>query len=89
MEVKCKFKEMTQTQFLTPEESFAVDGALLSQHEKFLTRLTISSRRLLIHIASHYQIEVESLTADQIIDWFELDAKIRHEQGSGAAFLQW
>lgn len=80
---------MTQTQFLAPDESLAVDGALLSQHEKFLTRLTISSMRLLIHIASCYQTQVECLTASQVIEWFEQDAKIRHEQGSEAAFLKW
>jgi len=76
-------------QFLTPEEAIAVDGALLPQHEKFLTRLTISSMRLLIHIAQDYQITVEELTPDQIIKWFEQDAKIRHEQGIQAAFLKW
>ncbi|AFY74654.1 hypothetical protein Syn7502_02702 [Synechococcus sp. PCC 7502] len=76
-------------QFLSTDESIAVDGALLSQHEKFLTRLTISSMRLLIHIAQDYQVTVEELKADQVIKWFERDAKIRHEQGSEAAFLKW
>jgi hypothetical protein len=77
------------SQFLSPEESFAVDGALLPQHEKFLTRLTISSMRLLIHIAQDHKTTVEELTPEQIIKWFEGDAKIRHEQGSDAAFLKW
>jgi len=76
-------------QFLSPEESLLVDGALLSQHEKFLTRLTISSLRLLNHIAQEYQVAIEHLTPTQIIEWFERDAKIRHEQGSEAAFLKW
>jgi hypothetical protein len=38
---------MTNEQFLTPEESADVDKALLTSPEKFLTRLTISSLRLL------------------------------------------
>jgi hypothetical protein len=76
-------------QFLSAEESIAVDGLLLPQHEKFLTRLTISSMRLLIHIAQDYKIPVEELSATQIMEWFEQDAKIRHEQGSAAAFLKW
>jgi len=76
-------------QFLSVEESFAVDGLLLPQHEKFLTRLTISSMRLLIHIAQDYKTTVEELSASQVMEWFERDAKIRHEQGSEAAFLKW
>lgn len=76
-------------QFLSAEESIAVDGLLLPQHEKFLTRLTISSMRLLIHIAQDNKTTVEKLTATQIMEWFERDAKIRHEQGSEAAFLKW
>ena len=77
------------TQFLSPEESAAVDKALLASHEKFLTRLTISSLRLLTHIAQDTGVAVEELTPEQVIDWFENDSKIRHEQGSDAAFLKW
>jgi hypothetical protein len=76
-------------QFLTLEESAQVDSALLSTHEKFLTRLTIASLRLLTHIASSYQLPVEALTPAQIIAWFEQDSKIRREQGAAAAFLKW
>ncbi|HEY9634410.1 MAG TPA: hypothetical protein V6D14_13430 [Coleofasciculaceae cyanobacterium] len=77
------------TQFLTLEESADVDKALLSAHEKFLTRLTISSLRLLQHIAKDTGIAIEELTHQQVIDWFEKDGKIRREQGSDAAFLKW
>lgn len=77
------------TQFLTPEESADVDKALLSLHEKFLTRLTISSLRLLKHIAKDSGLTVEELTHQQVIDWFEKDGKIRREQGVEAAFLKW
>jgi hypothetical protein len=77
------------TQFLTPEESADVDKALLSLHEKFLTRLTISSLRVLKHIAKDTGVTVEELTHQQVIDWFEKDGKIRREQGVEAAFLKW
>ncbi|MBD2774726.1 hypothetical protein [Iningainema tapete] len=76
-------------QFLTEEESVKVDAALLSSPEKFLTRLTISSLRILKHIAHEYGVAVEDLTAQQIIAWFEKDGKIRREQGVEAAYLKW
>ncbi|HEY9875581.1 MAG TPA: hypothetical protein V6D12_19270 [Candidatus Obscuribacterales bacterium] len=81
--------QQPSTQFLSVEESNKVDSALLSTHEKFLTRLTISSLRLLKHIAQDEGIAVEDLTAEQVIAWFEEDAKIRREQGNDAAFLKW
>jgi hypothetical protein len=76
-------------QFLSPEESADVDKALLSSPEKFLTRLTISSLRLLKHIAKDTGVTVEELTHQQVVDWFEKDGKIRREQGIDAAFLKW
>jgi hypothetical protein len=81
--------QQPSTQFLTLEESAKVDAALLTSPEKFLTRLTISSLRLLKHIAQEYDVAVENLTAHQIIDWFEKDGKIRREQGVEAAYLKW
>ncbi|MGV2826595.1 hypothetical protein [Myxosarcina sp. GI1(2024)] len=76
-------------QFLSPEESADVDAALLSNSEKFLTRLTISSLRLLIIIAQDTGVAVEELTHKQIIAWMEQDSKIRREQGVDAAVLKW
>lgn len=76
-------------QFLSAEESAKVDAALLSSPEKFLTRLTVSSLRLLKHIAQDYGVKMEDLTAEQVVAWFEKDRKIRHEQGLEAAFLKW
>lgn len=81
--------QQPSTQFLTLEESHSVDAALLSSPEKFLTRLTISSLRLLKQIAQDYNIAIEDLTAEQVIAWFEKDGKIRREQGVDAAFLKW
>lgn len=77
------------TQFLSLEESAKVDAALLSSPEKFLTRLTISSLKLLKHIAQEYNIAIEDLTTQQVIDWFEKEAKIKREQGIEASFLKW
>lgn len=76
-------------QFLTVEESNAVDAALLASHEKFLTRLTISSLKLLKQIAKDEGVAIEELTPEQVIAWFEKDGKIRREQGPDAAFLKW
>ncbi len=76
-------------QFLTLEESAKVDAALLSSPEKFLTRLTISSLKLLKHIAEETGVAIEDLTAPQVVAWFEKDGKIRREQGIDAAYLKW
>ncbi len=81
--------QQPSTQFLTLEESAKVDAALLSSPEKFLTRLTISSLKLLRHIAQEYGIPIEDLTTQQVIDWFEKDGKIRREQGIEASYLKW
>lgn len=79
----------TPTSFLTADESAQVDMALLSSSEKFLTRLTISSLRVLQQIGRDQGIAIEDLTPQQIISWFENDSKIKREQGIEAAFLKW
>lgn len=82
-------QQQPSSQFLTLEESNSVDAALLSSHEKFLTRLTISSLKLLKHIAEENGVAIEDLTAQQVVAWFEKDGKIRREQGTDAAYLKW
>ncbi|UKO99270.1 hypothetical protein [Nostoc sp. UHCC 0870] len=81
--------QQSSTQFLTLEESAKVDAALLSSPEKFLARLTISSLKLLKHIAQEYGVAIEDLTTQQLIDWFEKDGKIRREEGIETAYLKW
>ncbi len=76
-------------QFLTPEESAAVDGALLTTPEKFLTRLTLSTAKLLSYIAKDLDTSVESLTTEQIIQWFEADSKRKQQDGVNASVLKW
>jgi hypothetical protein len=81
--------QQPSTQFLTLEESAKVDAALLSSSEKFLTRLTISSHKLLKYIAQEYGVTIEDLTTQQLITWFEKDAKLKREQGIEASYLKW
>ncbi|MEM7793929.1 MAG: hypothetical protein AAF579_05665 [Cyanobacteria bacterium P01_C01_bin.118] len=76
-------------QFLTPEESAEVDKALLTTPEKFLTRLTLSTAKLLAFIASDLEITVDQLTTEQIIAWFEADSKRKQDQGINASVLKW
>ena len=82
---------MTQVpdQYMTSEESADVEAALLTSPEKFLTRLTISSQRLLQKIAGEYQTSIEELSHKQIIEWFENDSKVKRERGDDAGSLKW
>ncbi|ELS01764.1 hypothetical protein Xen7305DRAFT_00014690 [Xenococcus sp. PCC 7305] len=82
-------QQSSSMQFLSTEESGDIDAALLDSSEKFLTRLTISSLRLLQIISGELKIPIEELTHKQIIAWFEKDGKIRREQGKDAATLKW
>lgn len=76
-------------QFLSPEESMEVEKALLTSEEKFLTRLTISSLRMLILIAQNLEVKVEELTPQQIISWMEEDSKVRQKFGQDQGNLKW
>jgi hypothetical protein len=80
---------MDSQKFLTTAEAVAVDQALLSTHEKFLTRITISSLRLLQKISTDQDVPVADLTPELVIAWFEADSKRRLEHGDEAAALQW
>jgi hypothetical protein len=80
---------MDNEKYLTHAEAVEVDKALLSIHEKFLTRITISSLRMLQQIAEEEQLKVEDLTPQQIIKWFERDAELKRSQGENAGSLQW
>lgn len=76
-------------QFLTPEESAAVDAALLTTPEKFLTRITLSTAKLLGYIAKDIGKPVEELSNEQIIAWFEADSKRKQKEGVEASVLKW
>jgi hypothetical protein len=77
----------TDASFLTPAESALVDQAQLDQSEKFLTRLTISSLRLLMRISATTDIPLTDLTPEQIIAWFEQEARAKGELGTSV--LKW
>ena len=76
-------------EFLTPEEVAQVDGALLSSPEKFLTRITLSSLKLLRYIAEEEGVAIADLTPEQVIAWFERDAKRKREAGIQETVLKW
>ena len=76
-------------QFLTPEESATVDAALLTTPEKFLTRITLSTAKLLGYIAKDIGKPIESLTNEQIIAWFEADSKRKQTEGVESSVLKW
>jgi hypothetical protein len=78
---------MESQEYITTAETMAVDGALLSTHEKFLARITISSLRLLMKIGADLGKPIEALTAQEIIAWFEADSK--RQLASEGAVLQW
>lgn len=80
---------MPPIQFLTLDEAHAIDVAMLSAMEKFMTRITISSLRIIIKIAESLQVHGEALAASQIVEWIEQDSLVRKEQGEDAAFLKW
>jgi hypothetical protein len=80
---------MNSEQYLTTAEANEVDRALLSTHEKFIARITISSLRLLQQIAQDAGVKIEDLSIAQIIQWFENDARLKREQGEEAGFLKW
>jgi hypothetical protein len=80
---------MNNEKYLSNAEALEVEVAKLSTHEKFLTRITISSLRLLQQIAEEESVKIEELTPAQIIAWFERDAELKRSQGDSAGSLQW
>jgi hypothetical protein len=80
---------MDNEKYLSRSEALDVEVAKLSTHEKFLTRITISSLRLLQQIAEEKGVKIEELTPPQIINWFERDAELKQSQGESAGSLQW
>jgi hypothetical protein len=80
---------MDNEKYLSRTEALDVEVAKLSTHEKFLTRITISSLRLLQQIAEEEGVKIEELQPPQIITWFERDAELKRSQGESAGSLQW
>ena len=76
-------------QFLTLDEAYAIDGAMLSTMDKFMTRITVSSMRIINKISEELKIHSEEISSSQIVNWIESDSHIRKTQGEEAAFLKW
>jgi len=75
--------------FFTLEDDQAINQALLASYEKNLARVAVHSLNLLRQIAQDTGVAIADLSTQQIIQWFEKEAKIRVEQGSEATFLKW
>jgi hypothetical protein len=76
-------------QFLTLDEAHAINGAMLSTMDKFMTRITVSSMRIINKISEELKVHSEEIAPSQIVNWIEHDSQIRKTQGEDAAFLKW
>ena len=76
-------------QFLTLDEAHAINGAMLSTMDKFMTRITVSSMRIINKISEEIKVHGEEIAPSQIVNWIESDSQIRKIQGEDAAFLKW
>lgn len=76
-------------QFLTLDEVHAINGAMLSTMDKFMTRITVSSMRIINKISEELKVHSEEISPSQIVNWIEHDSQIRKTEGEDAAFLKW
>ncbi|MGF1515549.1 MAG: hypothetical protein ACFB5Z_17875 [Elainellaceae cyanobacterium] len=60
--------------FLTVEESMAVDQAMMTASDRFSTRAAIYSLRVLKQIAQHENVTVEEVSDRQVSDWVNQEA---------------
>ncbi|MDJ0519203.1 MAG: hypothetical protein QNJ74_24085 [Trichodesmium sp. MO_231.B1] len=73
-------------EFLTPEESAQVDGALLTSKDKFSTRLAIYSLRCLRQIAKETGLTPEEIPAEQVKTWIKNDENLKQNLDIDANF---
>ncbi len=73
-------------EFLTPEESAQVDGALLTSKDKFSTRLAIYSLRCLRQIAAETGLTLEEIPAEQVKIWIKNDENLKQNLDIDANF---
>ncbi len=73
-------------EFLTPEESAQVDGALLTSKDKFSTRLAIYSLRCLRQIAAETGLTLEEIPAEQVKIWIKNDESLKENLDIDANF---
>jgi hypothetical protein len=75
-------------EFLSREEVAQVDAALLSSQDKFLTRITLYSLRVLKQIAEAGNQAVSAITDQQIAAWIEQDEALKQTVTPDATFEQ-
>lgn len=78
-------------EFLSREEVAEVDAALLNSQDKFLTRITLYSLRVLKQIAAaepDAPQPVRSITDQQIAAWIEQDESLKRTVTTDATFEQ-
>ena len=73
-------------EFLTPDESAQVDGALLTSKDKFSTRLAIYSLRCLRQIARETDLALEQIPAEKVKTWVKNDENLKQNSDLDADF---
>lgn len=73
-------------EFLTPEESAQVDGALLTSKQKFSTRLAIYALRCLRQIGQQTGLAAEQISGEQVTAWIKEDQNIQQQLDVDASF---
>ena len=73
-------------EFLTPDESAQVDGALLTSKDKFSTRLAIYSLRWLRQIARETDLTLEQIPAEKVKTWVKNDENLKQNSDLDADF---
>lgn len=73
-------------EFLTPEESAQVDGALLTSKQKFSTRLAIYALRCLRQIGEETGLAVQEISPEQVTAWIRKDESIHQQLDVDASF---
>lgn len=72
--------------FLTLEESAAVDQALLTSREKFTSRVAIYSLRSLKQISQETGVPIKQLPTQAIVNWVERDQSTASGLETDASF---
>ena len=75
-------------EFLSREDVAEVDAALLNSQDKFLTRITLYSLRVLNQIAEAEHQPIASITDQQIAAWIEQDEALKQAVTTDALFEQ-
>ena len=75
-------------EFLSREDVAEVDAALLNSQDKFLTRITLYSLRVLNQIAEAEHQPIASITDQQIAAWIEQDEALKQTVTTDALFEQ-